>query len=55
MQNMSDDMLFETYIKAKMADVEPDFIRLLEEELQRRKLFDDKLIGEIGYLAVRKG
>jgi hypothetical protein len=47
MQSMSDDTLLETYIKAKMIGVDRDFIRLLEEELQRRKLFDDKLIGEI--------
>ncbi|KAB7668937.1 sporulation histidine kinase inhibitor Sda [Bacillus sp. B1-b2] len=47
MKNLSDEMLIETYIKAKLTKIEEEFIQLLEDEIIRRKLFNDELIREI--------
>lgn len=38
MRALSDESLLETYFKAIDLGLEQDFIRLLEEEIERRKL-----------------
>ena len=38
MRKLSDELLIETYHKAKELDLSPDFISLLEKELQRRSI-----------------
>lgn len=38
MRKLSDELLIETYLKAKELKLSPDFIRLLEKELHRRSL-----------------
>lgn len=39
MRNLSDELLIETYFKAKELDLSNDFIRLLEKELHRRSIY----------------
>ncbi|MFT8318316.1 MAG: sporulation histidine kinase inhibitor Sda [Sporolactobacillus sp.] len=38
MENLSDDLLIESYHKAKQYQLSEDFIDLIEKELERRKL-----------------
>lgn len=39
MKKLTDDLLIEAYYKARELKLNPDFIRLIEKELQRRALF----------------
>ncbi|MBB6445948.1 sporulation histidine kinase inhibitor Sda [Bacillus benzoevorans] len=39
MRKLSDELLIETYFKAKELDLSLDFIRLLEKELNRRSIY----------------
>ncbi len=39
MKKLSDDLLVEAYYKARELKLNPDFIRLIEKELQQRALF----------------
>jgi developmental checkpoint coupling sporulation initiation to replication initiation len=38
MARMSDDLLIESYVEAKRLGLSPEFIELLEKEIQRRSL-----------------
>ncbi|RYL94752.1 sporulation histidine kinase inhibitor Sda [Sporolactobacillus sp. Y61] len=38
MENLSDEMLVEAYVKAKKYDLSDEFIKLIEGEISRRKL-----------------
>lgn len=38
MRELSDESLIETYFKALDLELEADFIKLLEQEIERRKL-----------------
>ncbi|MED1205056.1 sporulation histidine kinase inhibitor Sda [Heyndrickxia acidicola] len=38
MRKLSDDLLIESYYKAKELNLSPDFIRLIEKEIHRRSL-----------------
>lgn len=38
MENLSDDLLIETYFKAKELRLKKDFISLIEQEISRRSL-----------------
>lgn len=38
MRKLSDELLIETYYKAKELNLSPDFIALLEKELYRRSI-----------------
>lgn len=38
MENLSDDLLIESYTKAKKYHLSEDFIHLIEKEVKRRKL-----------------
>ncbi|MFC4388426.1 sporulation histidine kinase inhibitor Sda [Gracilibacillus marinus] len=40
MENLSDELLIESYRKATELELSYDFIRLMEEELKRRALLD---------------
>ncbi|CQR46918.1 Sporulation inhibitor sda [Paraliobacillus sp. PM-2] len=44
MQNLSDELLVESYYKAYELNLNPEFIRLIEQEMHRRSI---KL--ELGY------
>ncbi|MGJ7921450.1 sporulation histidine kinase inhibitor Sda [Neobacillus sp. LXY-4] len=39
MKKLSDELLIESYYKARELKLNPDFIRLIEIELQRRSLY----------------
>lgn len=39
MKKLSDKLLMESYDKAKELKLNPDFIRLIENELKRRSLY----------------
>ena len=38
MRKLSDELLIETYHKAKELDLSPDFISLIEKEIHRRSI-----------------
>jgi developmental checkpoint coupling sporulation initiation to replication initiation len=38
MKNLSDELLIESYYKAKELNLSPEFIALIEKEIQRRSL-----------------
>ncbi|MCU9613953.1 sporulation histidine kinase inhibitor Sda [Caldibacillus lycopersici] len=38
MKNLSDELLLESYYKAKKLKLSPEFIRLIEKEIHRRSL-----------------
>ncbi|MCT2537636.1 sporulation histidine kinase inhibitor Sda [Aquibacillus koreensis] len=38
MEHLSDDLLLESYYKANELKLSPEFIRLIEREIQRRSL-----------------
>ncbi|RYM05282.1 sporulation histidine kinase inhibitor Sda [Sporolactobacillus sp. THM7-7] len=38
MENLSDDLLIESYVKAKQYHLSEDFIQLIELEIKRRSL-----------------
>ncbi|GGL40557.1 sporulation histidine kinase inhibitor Sda [Sporolactobacillus putidus] len=38
MENLSDDLLIESYVKAKKYHLSNDFIQMIEQEVRRRKL-----------------
>lgn len=38
MEHLSDDLLIESYYTANKLNLSPDFIALIEEEIDRRKL-----------------
>lgn len=38
MKNLSDELLIESYYKAYELKLNPEFIRLIEQEIQRRSL-----------------
>ncbi|HLQ70926.1 MAG TPA: sporulation histidine kinase inhibitor Sda [Bacillota bacterium] len=38
MEHISDELLMEAYHKAKRLNLSPDFLSIIEEELQRRDL-----------------
>lgn len=38
MQHLSDELLMESYLKAKDLNLSADFISLIEEEIQRRQI-----------------
>ncbi|MFT4412715.1 sporulation histidine kinase inhibitor Sda [Fredinandcohnia humi] len=38
MKKLSDELLIESYFKAKKLKLSPDFIHLIEAEIQRRSL-----------------
>ncbi len=38
MRKLSDELLVESYYKARELNLSPDFIRLIESEIQRRSL-----------------
>ncbi len=38
MRKLSDELLVESYLKAKELKLSPDFIRLIETEIHRRSL-----------------
>ncbi|WP_082686882.1 sporulation histidine kinase inhibitor Sda [Bacillus sp. FJAT-27445] len=38
MRKLSDDLLIESYYKARELNLSPDFIYLIEKEIQRRSL-----------------
>lgn len=38
MARMADDLLIESYVEAKRLGLSPEFIELLEKEIQRRSL-----------------
>lgn len=40
MKKLSDDLLIESYHKARELNLSPDFIRLIEMEIQRRSLYN---------------
>ncbi|GAY76319.1 sporulation histidine kinase inhibitor Sda [Sporolactobacillus inulinus] len=46
MDILSDDLLIESYVKAKEYNLSADFIRLIEEEIKRRSL--DKEMKQTG-------
>ena len=39
MSKLSSELLVESYLKAKELNLSPDFISLLEQEIERRNLF----------------
>lgn len=39
MKKLSDDLLLESYFKARELKLSPDFILLIEREIKRRSLF----------------
>ena len=39
MQRLSDELLIESYYKAKELKLSPDFIQLIESEIRRRSLY----------------
>lgn len=39
MENLSDQLLIESYYKAIELQLSPEFIRLIEQEIERRSLF----------------
>jgi developmental checkpoint coupling sporulation initiation to replication initiation len=40
MRKLSDELLIESYFKAQELKLSPDFILLIESEIQRRSLFN---------------
>ena len=40
MENLSDELLIESYFKAKELNLSPDFILLIKKEIDRRALAD---------------
>ncbi|SFA69762.1 developmental checkpoint coupling sporulation initiation to replication initiation [Lentibacillus halodurans] len=40
MEYLSDELLLESYYKANELNLSPDFIYLIEKEIQRRRLSD---------------
>lgn len=38
MEHLSDELLIESYYKAYELDLSPEFIRLIEKEIERRSL-----------------
>ncbi|MCH1625014.1 sporulation histidine kinase inhibitor Sda [Ferdinandcohnia quinoae] len=38
MKKLSDELLIESYFKAKKLNLSPDFIQLIETEIERRSL-----------------
>ncbi|MGD6895213.1 sporulation histidine kinase inhibitor Sda [Bacillus infantis] len=38
MRKLSDELLIESYLKARELNLSPDFIRLIETEIHRRSL-----------------
>ncbi|MEW9675836.1 sporulation histidine kinase inhibitor Sda [Lentibacillus sp. L22] len=42
MEHLSDELLLESYQKANELNLSPDFIRLIEQEIQRRSLLTKK-------------
>lgn len=40
MRKLSDELLIESYFKARELNLCPDFIGLIESEIQRRSLFN---------------
>ncbi len=48
MRKLSDELLIETYYKAKKLDLSLDFIILLEKELQRRSIYPKTTISSRG-------
>lgn len=48
MRKLSDELLIETYHKAKKLDLSPDFILLLEKELQRRSIYPITAVSSRG-------
>ncbi len=48
MRKLSDELLIETYHKAKKLDLSPDFISLLEKELQRRSIYSITAVSSSG-------
>nr|WP_295969552.1 sporulation histidine kinase inhibitor Sda [uncultured Bacillus sp.] len=45
MRKLSDELLIETYFKAKELSLSPDFIGLLEKELHRRSIFPITIVS----------
>ncbi|WP_138415657.1 sporulation histidine kinase inhibitor Sda [Aquibacillus sediminis] len=41
MEYLSDELLIESYHKANELDLSPEFIQLIEEEIQRRSLLKE--------------
>jgi developmental checkpoint coupling sporulation initiation to replication initiation len=39
MRKLSDDLLIESYFKARELNLSPDFITLIESEIHRRSLY----------------
>jgi developmental checkpoint coupling sporulation initiation to replication initiation len=40
MRKLSDDLLIESYFKARELNLSPDFITLIESEIHRRSLYN---------------
>ncbi|WP_084374917.1 sporulation histidine kinase inhibitor Sda [Neobacillus soli] len=40
MRKLSDDLLIESYFKARELNLSPDFIGLIESEIHRRSLYN---------------
>lgn len=40
MRKLSDELLIESYFKARELNLSPDFILLIENEMERRSLFN---------------
>ncbi|MUV39562.1 Sporulation inhibitor sda [Lentibacillus sp. JNUCC-1] len=38
MKNLSDDLLIESYFKARELHLSPDFVALIEKEIEKRQL-----------------
>lgn len=41
MEQLSDELLMESYFKANELQLSPDFLALIEEEIHRRSLADE--------------
>lgn len=40
MKNLSDELLIESYFKARELNLSPEFINLIESEMHRRSLYN---------------
>lgn len=48
LRDLSDDLLIETYQKAKELNLAADFVSLIEQEINRRSRYRSSLISQTG-------
>lgn len=48
LRDLSDDLLVETYKKAKELELAPDFVSLIEQEINRRSKHRSSLVSQTG-------